>query len=150
MHADCGSAPAKVDRLKPVWETLPVEHQELLAYRWVDHCVRRILPSMFQRHGLRDEARSIESLPELFDPGSVVRATALLGSLVRANPQGGPLARGEAPLDVMACVFDLLATLARPLTTYEAAFLTVMTSRFAFEDDRLVAMMEKDLAGVPP
>ncbi|MHB8875210.1 MAG: hypothetical protein ACYC8T_16100 [Myxococcaceae bacterium] len=135
-----GSAPGQVDRLKPHWEAFSQTQCERFALKWVDHSLRRVLASAFTRSGFEDHACSLLALPAIEDAGTLVRAEALLKQIGRT----------ELPMQLMTPVFNFLAFIG-PIggagDIEESCFLTVMTSRLVFGDDRLVAMMERDLVG---
>ena len=109
-----------------------------MAYRWIDHAIRKALPKLVERHSRVSDAEAIRSLDKIMDGGTLVRAELALMQV----------ARGDHPADMLAALFCALATFEEvklKVEIGEACFLAVMTSRMVFGDDRLMAMMTKDL-----
>lgn len=132
------SAPEQVDRLRPAWAPLTSEVKANLAYRWIDHSVRNALPSLFERHSRLVDAELVRSLPEIVDTGTLVRAEAALIQV----------ARFDQPMEMLAalfCALGFFGDLKVKVEIADSCFLTIMTSRMVFGDDRLMETMTKDL-----
>ena len=137
------TAPQRVEDLEPRWEKLSEEQRERLAYRWMDHCVRDVLAPEFERQGFPEFARQIGAQPEIVDLGTLAQAEVLLSSIVKAKWSSG--VKADLPFAVVASAICALTFMIERPQISNACFMTVMTSRMVFGDDRLLQLMEKDL-----
>jgi hypothetical protein len=133
------SALERVADLESRWAELPAGSRQELAFRWVDQAIRRALPALLHREG-SDHARYLESLPPIFDAGTLVRAEVVLAQLVTKL-------RGEVPAvsDSLSAVLNWLREVGGDPTIARACLLAVRTSRLVFGDNRVGLAMLVDL-----
>jgi hypothetical protein len=132
------SAPGQVELLEPLWVPLSEERCRQLSFKWVDMTVRRMLAESFAKSGRPHQAGVLRGLPPIRDIPTLRGAQeALKGLEVPFHP-----------MDLAASYFNTVATLKKlddSMDISECCFLTVMASRFTYNDDRSVDEMRRDL-----
>ena len=136
-----GSAPDKVDALKPLWEDFSEEKRQRMAYQWIDYCVRDVLALLCDGSGKADLAEILRALPAVIDEATKAQAKAVVASMPTKIQPAKPLAVGS----IFTVTILVLTFLNEPPSITRACFMTVMVSRMAFGDDHLMQMFEQDL-----
>jgi hypothetical protein len=139
MSEDRGrSAPEQVDALQPIWAALSSERLTALGCKWVDLSVRSHLPQAFEKVGHQGVGAVLRTLPPIVSPDTLRFAFEQLMEM--KTP--------DEPVEPLAAFFSVAASLkelVEEFQIYRCCFLTVMTSRLVFGDDRVVQTMMADL-----
>lgn len=123
------AAPELVRELRPLWAELPAAQRTELGCRWVDRAVRTLLPLAFEKVGHHGIGAVLRTLP----------AITTLEALRFARDQILALKPPAEPMQALGAYLSVATFLNRLVGSFaisDCCFLTVMTSRHVYGDDR--------------
>lgn len=135
------TAPERVDELSPLWADLAPAQRVELGCRWVDLAVRSLLPLAFEKVGHHGVGAVLRTLPAITNLEALRFAHDQLLAL-------NPPTEHMGALGAYLSVGTFLHRLVEDFEISDCCFLTVMTSRHVFGDDRAIEFMLSAVAKV--